>query len=374
MLQEILDSAPDLVFVKDRNGRYLFLNSAAAHVKGRPAAEVIGRDDTDFFPAEFASMLQRNDRSIMVGGEAVEFIEKPVVDGVARTFVSKKAPFRDASGRVAGIIGISRDVTAAWASEDDLRRTEARWQFAVDCSGDGIWDWDVQGGGVFYSPTWKSMLGYVDDEVGTDIAEWSDRIHPDDSDMCWARIAEHVRGDNGAFSFEHRLRANDGTWRYLRCRGRVIDRAADSSPLRIIATFSDVTAQRCSERDARRLAERLTLANHVSRIGVWECTDPITGVVEWDERMYKIYGHPAAFDRTLAGWQSLLHPDDKSSTLGSWRTVIAESEQVIVHNDFRIVRPDGQQRRVRSRAKIFRDGQGAAERIVGVTWDITDHD
>lgn len=370
LLQEILDSAPDLVYVKDAQGRYLFLNSAAAHVKGKPVAEVIGRDDTHFFPIEFASMLQRNDRSIMVGGQPVEFIEKPVVDGVARTFLSKKAPFRDASGRVAGIIGISRDVTAAWASEEDLHRSEARWQFAVDCSGDGIWEWDVQGGAVFYSPTWTSMLGYADDEIGTGIAEWADRIHPADSAECWQRVAEHIRGDNGAFSFDHRLLAHDGTWRQVHCRGRVIDRAADSSPLRIIASFVDVTDRR---READALAGRPAVATDVGRMGWWDCVDPVAGVVDWDDQMYEIYGHPPAFDGTLAGWQALVNPDDRSSTVGRWAALIAETDQAIVSDDFRILRPDGQQRTLRSRAKILRDARGVAERVVGVNWDVTDH-
>lgn len=238
MLQQIMDAAPDLIFVKDLHGRYVFLNKAAARVKGRPVNEVIGRDDTAFFPPEFAAILQRNDRSIMESGRAVEFIENPVVGGELLTYVSNKAPYFDEHGKVAGIIGVSRNVTAAHATESALRRTQARWQVAIDCSGVGIWDWDVRSGEVFYSPRFAELLGYSDDEIGTSIEEWADRIHPDEVDDCWSHIAAHGGGAGTDFAFEHRLRTKSGDWRGVCCQGRVIERDADGSPLRLVATLS----------------------------------------------------------------------------------------------------------------------------------------
>jgi PAS domain-containing protein len=75
-----------------------------------------------------------------------------------------------------GIIGISRDMTEKIRAEEALRASDARWQFAVDGAGDGIWDWNVETGYVFFSPQWKAMLGYSEDDVGNAVEDWSKRV------------------------------------------------------------------------------------------------------------------------------------------------------------------------------------------------------
>jgi PAS domain-containing protein len=59
-----------------------------------------------------------------------------------------------------------------------LRASEFRWKFAVEGSGDGLWDWDVPNSRVFFSTRWKEMLGFAQDEVGNGLDEWSKRVHP----------------------------------------------------------------------------------------------------------------------------------------------------------------------------------------------------
>ena len=256
MLQAVADAAPDLVFVKDLRGRYLFLNAAAARVKGAPIPEVLGRDDTNFFEPEFAARLMATDREIMTSGVAREVEEKPVVDGEVRTFLSLKAPYRDAAGTVIGMIGISRDITEARRAAAELARAEARWQFAITSAGDGIWDWDLATGSVFYSPQWKAMLGYAghESEIGERAAEWERRVHPDDLHGVLAQVNRHMRGIADEFSFEHRMRTRAGTWVSVLARGRVIERTPDGAPLRLIGMQTDITQQVADRRRAERQA------------------------------------------------------------------------------------------------------------------------
>ncbi|RDB45764.1 sensor domain-containing diguanylate cyclase [Tsukamurella tyrosinosolvens] len=256
MLQAVADAAPDLVFVKDLQGRYVFLNAAAARVKGAPVPDVLGRDDTNFFDPEFAARLMATDREIMTSGVAREVEEKPVVEGELRTFLSLKAPYRDAAGTVIGMIGISRDITEARRAAAELARAEARWQFAITSAGDGIWDWDLATGSVFYSPQWKAMLGYAgrESEVGDGTAEWERRVHPADLDDALSRVNRHLRGLSDEFSFEHRMRTRAGTWISVLARGRVIERAADGAPLRLVGMQTDITRQVADRRRAERQA------------------------------------------------------------------------------------------------------------------------
>ncbi len=256
LLQAVIDAAPDPVYIKDREGRYLYVNSAVSDLAGIAPALAIGSDDTVVFPG-IADALMATDREIMESGIGREVEEYPEVNGVRRTYLSNKAPHRDAAGEVVGLIGISRDMTAARRDQDLLHHAEARWQFAIDGAGDGIWDWDVLSGTVFYSHQWKAMLGYADDDVGSTVADWADRVHPDDFPGVWRIIQRVVRGEAQEFSVEHRMRTKDGGWRWIHDRGRAMEAGPDGVPTRLIGTHTDITDRRNAELEIRELNRRL---------------------------------------------------------------------------------------------------------------------
>ncbi|BAQ63680.1 PAS domain S-box protein [Geminocystis sp. NIES-3709] len=121
-----------------------------------------------------------------------------------------------------------------------LQESEARWQLAVEGSGDGTWDWNPQTNQVHFSRQWKLMLGYDDDEIGDRIEEWSDRVHPDDIASCYEDIAKYLRGETTIYQNEHRMLCKDGTYKWILDRGQVIERDDKGQPLRFIGTHSDI--------------------------------------------------------------------------------------------------------------------------------------
>ncbi len=88
------------------------------------------------------------------------------------------------------------------------------------------------------------MLGYADDEVGDSIREWSDRVHPEDLPNSWQVVQNHLKRGDGGFIFECRMKARDGSWKWMLSRGRAIERSPDGSPMRIIGTHTDITARK----------------------------------------------------------------------------------------------------------------------------------
>ncbi|MCS3779798.1 sensor domain-containing protein [Tsukamurella ocularis] len=293
LLQAVIDAAPDLVYIKDRQGRYQYINYGVAEVAGIPPTPAIGNDDTVVFPA-IAETLMATDRAIMETGIGNEVEEYPEVDGQLRTYLSNKAPYRNSAGEIVGLIGISRDITAARRDQALLRHAEARWQFAIDGAGDGIWDWDVPSGTVFYSQQWKATLGYSAEDVGTTVEDWSSRVHPDDYEQSWLIVQEVLHGRAAEFSLEHRMRTKDGGWLWIHDRGRAMETGPDGLPIRLIGTHTDITDRRRAESEIRELNRRLRWrADHDDLTG-------LLGRVGFIERAAQVVEQRRADGGTLA--------------------------------------------------------------------------
>lgn len=121
-LQSVVEGALDPIFVKDLEGRYVLANSRTAAVFGFDRKEVIGRPDADFLPAELAASLAAVDGEVMRGGRPVITEEVLLENGELRTFLSAKTPLIGADGRVAGLIGVARDITDRKRVEEEVRR------------------------------------------------------------------------------------------------------------------------------------------------------------------------------------------------------------------------------------------------------------
>src|SRR5690606_24552157 len=112
---------------------------------------------------------------------------------------------------------------------------------ALDGIGDGVWDWDLLSDRIYFSPTWKTLLGYAEDEIGDSPEEWRSRLHPEDAARCRQALHDHLAGRTPMYRCEKRLRRKDGSWLWLLARGKVVERLADGQPQRIIGTHVDIS-------------------------------------------------------------------------------------------------------------------------------------
>jgi len=121
LLQGVVEGTADPVFVKDVEGRYLLLNAAAARVMGKKVDEVVGRTAAEVFGPVAAAALESHDREVITKGRPQTFEESVSVGRSERVFLSAKSPYFGSGGRVAGIIGIGRDITERKQREERQR-------------------------------------------------------------------------------------------------------------------------------------------------------------------------------------------------------------------------------------------------------------
>jgi PAS domain S-box-containing protein len=139
----------------------------------------------------------------------------------------------------------------------DLKTLEQRWGMALQSASFGVWDLDPRRRLVYYSPEWKRMLGYEASEEFDSTELWRQRVHPDDLAGMLAALTEHLSGRLGAYEHEFRLRAADGSYRWVLSRGRVVERDEHAEPVRMVGTLTDLTDRKEAEslRAARDRAE-----------------------------------------------------------------------------------------------------------------------
>nr|WP_297350613.1 PAS domain-containing sensor histidine kinase [uncultured Caldimonas sp.] len=142
----------------------------------------------------------------------------------------------------------------------DLQDIEQRWGLAVQSAAFGVWDLDVRAEQVHYPPQWKARLGYDPSDAPDSTATWRARVHPDDLQPMVAALHAHLEGRVSGYEHEFRLRAADGSYRWVLSRGRVVERDAQGRATRAIGTLTDMTDRHELERMRRELDHAETVS------------------------------------------------------------------------------------------------------------------
>ena len=139
-----------------------------------------------------------------------------------------------------------KEISERIKAEAALRESDERYSLAVKGTKDGIWDWNLTTHQVYYSPRWKSILGYEDEELGTSPKEWMDRVHPEDRKHLELAISAYLQSSEPYFEHEHRMLTKAGTYCWVLTRGFAV-RDANGKPFRMAGSQSDITDRKLVE-------------------------------------------------------------------------------------------------------------------------------
>jgi len=165
LLRGIMESTPDAVFVKDPQGRYLMINPAAAHIVGKSIDDVLGATDVDVFPGATAQMVMERDRQVVETGVTITYEMSRSGDGGTRVFLTTKGPYRDARGKVVGILGVSRDITDQKRAEEEIRQSQQRLRMHFENTPLAVVEWDLDFRVAAWNPSAERIFGYSREEA-----------------------------------------------------------------------------------------------------------------------------------------------------------------------------------------------------------------
>jgi two-component system, NtrC family, sensor kinase len=171
-------------------------------------------------------------------------------DGAYRWVEDHGLPVRNSAGRVIRLVGAISDVSRRHQMEQVLRDREQRYALAMQAINEGVYDWNIETGEIYYSPRVRDAVGLTPEQLGSR-ADWLDRIHPDDLPAYKEAFAEHLKGKTDRFLCDYRYLHPDGTWHWARQHGIALRDQAGRA-YRMAGSTGDITIEKnlASQRDA----------------------------------------------------------------------------------------------------------------------------
>ena len=261
----LVESAPDAMVVVNDGGRIVLVNAQAETLFGYRRDDLLGQTVELLVPhglrgqhlADRAAYAVTPHPRMMGRHRNLSGLRKDGSEFPAEIALN---PIETDCGMLVYVA--IRDLTERRRAEEALRGSEERFDLAVRGTDAGIWDWDVRANTVYFSPRWKSMLGYEDHEIGNEFSEWESRLHVEDRLRAMATIQDYLEGRQSEYELEYRLRQKDGTYRWIIARGVAVRDSAGKA-YRMVGSHIDITDRKRAEEIVRENLSQLMAAQKI---------------------------------------------------------------------------------------------------------------
>jgi|GEM_PF-383846 len=399
-LAEIARRTSNAVIITDAQGRITWANEAFTKITGYTLKEALGKVPGHLLRCEKTDpKATETMRAAVCGGVGcrVEIMNRGK-NGREYVLDIEILPLHDPTGMLTGFMAVESDITEQVESKATIASSEARlrtingallvsslkqqevaeklkeaterFELAVAGTADGVWDWNILTGAVYYAPRFKELLGYSAD--ATDFPalfeSFSSRLHPDDLAPTQAAISRAIETDT-PYESEYRLRTRDGEWRWFRARG-AIQRDLAGRAVRMAGAISDITQARATQEQIKIATALLEEAQTVARMGNWSF-DIATGKVLWSKQIFAFFGRcEADGPPDYAGVQSGYYPDDARTHDDAVRACMSAGKPYSL-----VLRTSGlratETRYVRGEGRARVDASGKIVALFGTVADVT---
>lgn len=317
-LSHAIEQSPISIVITDSNGNIEYVNNKFQELTGYTREEALGKNPRILKSGAQSKALYKGLWGKITSGETWrgELCNKKK-NGHLFWERATISPIKNTDGKITHYVGLKEDITEHKLMEADLNKSDERWRLALEGTNDGLWDWNIKTGEVYFSPGWMTMLGYGPFELEGYVRSWKKLIHPDDMPHVMATLNLHLAGKTPYYATEYRVRTKSGGWKWILDRGKVFARDTNGEPLRAVGTHTDISARKSNEEEIQKLShaikQSLSPVMITSIRGDIEYVNPkfeeITGyssveAVGRKASLLKSGVHPPAFYRNL--WKTIL--------------------------------------------------------------------
>ena len=290
--------------------------------------------------------------------------------------------FAPAGSNIGGrheVVAIMEDITERKLTEEKLKESEVRRQIALENSGDGVWEWDIETGETEVTERWLEVLGYSDEEMDFGITQFFTYLHPDDMERTTHRLMSLAEGEVDQYHDLFRARAKDGTYKWFASIGKTVEWSKNGRPLRAIGTHRDVTKQQ-EAIEALKESERsksVLLSNLPGMAYRCEYTDDRWEMTYVSDGCFDLTGYyPDHLRGNNQSLKNLILPED--IILPEYREELWEKwlqmmqEQKMFRSEYQIRTASGTTKWVWEQGRILTDDLGRVKALECFITDITE--
>jgi PAS domain S-box-containing protein len=258
----LIENIPQGVLLKNRESKYISINTAYALAFGLRQEDIIGKSDYDFHPKDSADKFRQEDRLVMEAGESREFDEENVKDGKKRFYHKVKVPVRDGMGKIIGVLSTLTDISERRQAEEAFHDSEERHRRIVEALSDAIL-LRSKGIVIYANPAALKLFraNYPGDLIGK---RYLDLVHPDDRALSAERVKKNIDENWIASPREHRVLALDGQVVHVESTGVPVKYRGETQ---VFGVFRDIAERKRTDEEKEKLEGQLQQAQKMEAIG-----------------------------------------------------------------------------------------------------------
>lgn len=238
----MFNSIDEIIFVFDNNLNIIEANKALINKLNYQEDQIINKNLQEFFAPQDNNALKNYLKNI--DPKAPSILNLDLLNNNPEPIPIEVIITESMWKNHKVYIGTARDISERRQHQKELKTSEARWQFALESSGDGIWDWNLKSNEIYLSNQWKKMVGIENDIISNNVAEWNKRVHPEDLNRVKKSIINHIKGKTEIYESDHRMKTKSGEYIWILDRGKIIERDKNGKPLRLIGTHTNISKRK----------------------------------------------------------------------------------------------------------------------------------